>query len=93
MLLNIVAKETVLTVSCFQYSRNRDGACCIVLPNDTEAPSLLRPIAKSLTKRYWPRPYCDQKIFEVEGVDLNNFYIDGSKFEANANKYTWVWKK
>ena len=20
-------------------------------------------------------------------------YIDGSKFEANANKYTWVWKK
>ena len=21
------------------------------------------------------------------------FYIDGSKFEANANKYTWVWKK
>lgn len=21
------------------------------------------------------------------------FYIDGSKFEANANKYSWVWKK
>ncbi len=20
-------------------------------------------------------------------------YIDGSKFEANANKYSWVWKK
>ena len=20
-------------------------------------------------------------------------YIDGTKIEANANKYTWVWKK
>ena len=25
--------------------------------------------------------------------DLQHIYIDGSKFEANANKYTWVWKK
>jgi len=33
------------------------------------------------------------KIFEKEGVDLEHIYIDGSKFEANANKYTWVWKK
>lgn len=32
-------------------------------------------------------------IFEKEGVDLNHIYIDGSKFEANANRYTWVWKK
>lgn len=32
-------------------------------------------------------------IFEEENVDLNHLYIDGSKFEANANKYTWVWKK
>ena len=29
-------------------------------------------------------------IFEKEGVDLNHLYIDGSKFEANANKYSWV---
>ena len=35
----------------------------------------------------------NQKIFEEEKVDLNHLYIDGSKFEANANKYTWVWKK
>ena len=35
----------------------------------------------------------NKKIFEVEGVDLNHLYIDGSKFEANANKYSWVWKK
>lgn len=32
-------------------------------------------------------------IFNDEHVDLQHFYIDGSKFEANANKYTWVWKK
>jgi hypothetical protein len=32
-------------------------------------------------------------IFEVEDVDLNHVYIDGTKLEANANKYTWVWKK
>lgn len=32
-------------------------------------------------------------IFERDHVDLNHLYIDGSKFEANANKYTWVWKK
>ena len=32
-------------------------------------------------------------IFEQEHVDLNHTYIDGTKIEANANKYTWVWKK
>lgn len=32
-------------------------------------------------------------IEHVEGIDLQHLYIDGSKFEANANKYTWVWKK
>lgn len=32
-------------------------------------------------------------IFEKEQVDLQHIYIDGSKFEANANKYSWVWKK
>lgn len=35
----------------------------------------------------------NQKIFEEECVDLNHIYIDGSKFEANANKYSWVRKK
>lgn len=39
--------------------------------------------------------FCDinKLIFEKENVDLNHIYIDGSKFEANANKYSWVWKK
>ena len=32
-------------------------------------------------------------IFATEKVDLNHIYIDGTKIEANANKYTWVWKK
>ena len=32
-------------------------------------------------------------IFEKEHVDLTHAYIDRTKIEANANKYTWVWKK
>ena len=32
-------------------------------------------------------------IFEKEQVDLEHTYIDGTKIEANANRYTWVWKK
>ena len=35
----------------------------------------------------------NKAIFKKEHVDLNHIYIDGSKFEANANKYSWVWKK
>jgi transposase len=32
-------------------------------------------------------------IRKKDHVDFQHLYIDGSKFEANANKYTWVWKK
>ena len=32
-------------------------------------------------------------IFNRENVDLEHIYIDGTKLEANANKYSWVWKK
>ena len=32
-------------------------------------------------------------IFENGTVDLNHLYIDGSKIIANANRYSWVWKK
>lgn len=35
----------------------------------------------------------NEYIFNKEHVDLNHIYIDGTKIEANANKYTWVWKK
>lgn len=32
-------------------------------------------------------------IFKEENVDLQHVYIDGTKISANANKYSWVWKK
>lgn len=32
-------------------------------------------------------------IFEQEAVDLNHLYVDGTKIVANANRYSWVWKK
>ncbi len=32
-------------------------------------------------------------LFEQNQVDLEHTYIDGTKIEANANRYTWVWKK
>ena len=32
-------------------------------------------------------------IFEAENVDTEHLYIDGTKLEANANKYSWVWKR
>lgn len=32
-------------------------------------------------------------IFEKAHVDLDHAYIDGTKVEANAQKYSWVWKK
>lgn len=35
----------------------------------------------------------NKAIFEKDSVDLDHTYIDGTKMEANANKYTWVWKK
>ena len=35
----------------------------------------------------------NQYIFLNENVDINHVYIDGTKIIANANKYSWVWKK
>ena len=32
-------------------------------------------------------------IFQQDHVDLEHTYIDGTKIEANANRYTWVRKK
>lgn len=32
-------------------------------------------------------------IFEQDHVDMEHAYIDGTKIEANANRYSWVWKK
>ncbi len=35
----------------------------------------------------------NEYIFREDHVDLEHVYIDGTKIIANANKYTWVWKK
>ena len=32
-------------------------------------------------------------LIRKEKIDLEHLYIDGTKLEANANKYTFVWKK
>lgn len=34
-----------------------------------------------------------EKLIKLKEVDLKQIYIDGTKIEANANKYTFVWKK
>lgn len=33
------------------------------------------------------------KLIELDEIDLENIFIDGTKIEANANKYSFVWKK
>jgi transposase len=30
---------------------------------------------------------------EMKLINLENYFLDGTKIEANANKYSWVWKK
>ncbi len=32
-------------------------------------------------------------IRKEDKVDMQHLYIDGTKLEANANKYSWVWRK
>ena len=32
------------------------------------------------------------KLYEMEEVNFKNVFVDGTKFEANANKYTHVWR-
>ena len=32
------------------------------------------------------------KLYEMEEVDFKNIFVDGTKIEANANKYTHVWR-
>lgn len=33
------------------------------------------------------------RLIELKEIELENIFIDGTKIEANANKYTFVWKK
>jgi transposase len=32
-------------------------------------------------------------LHESGYINLDDYFLDGTKIEANANKYTWVWKK
>ncbi len=34
-----------------------------------------------------------EKLVHIGEIDFNNLFIDGTKIEANANKYTFTWKK
>lgn len=33
------------------------------------------------------------KLFKLDEIKFENLFVDGTKIEANANKYTFVWKK
>ena len=35
----------------------------------------------------------NQQLMKLDEIQLKNLFIDGSKFEANANKFSFVWKK
>ena len=34
-----------------------------------------------------------KQLYDIEEIEFKNVFIDGTKIEANANKYTFVWKK
>ena len=33
------------------------------------------------------------KLYELNEISFNNIFVDGTKIEANANRYTFVWRK
>lgn len=64
--------------------------------NNKKAPDHVT-INRSRNKLY---PFVDEilaqlvnLLVEKEEVDLKSIYIDGTKLESNANRYTFVWKK
>ena len=34
-----------------------------------------------------------EKLYEMGEIEFKNLFVDGTKIEANANRYTFVWKK
>lgn len=34
-----------------------------------------------------------EQLFEAGYVDLDSYFVDGTKIEANANRYSFVWRK
>ena len=45
------------------------------------------PCAKQLLSQ------CTELLYELGEISGENIFIDGTKIEANANKYTFVWKR
>ena len=69
----------------------------LFLLDETEAPShmtisnfIKNELSQSISEIFGD---INSYIFEKAQVDLDHGYIDGTKVEANAQKYTWVWKK
>ncbi len=34
-----------------------------------------------------------KELLEMGMIDLQSYFVDGAKIEANANKYSFVWRK
>ena len=49
-----------------------------------------RYLIKNLEAIYYD---LNQFLIQEESIDIEKLYIDGTKIEANANKYTFIWKK
>ena len=83
-------------------SRDIERACkrdinFIWLLNGAPAPNYKR-ISEFRSERL---PYCSEELFyglvnklkSVKEIEYGHLFVDGTKLEANANKYTFVWKK
>ena len=83
-------------------SRDIERACkrdinFIWLLNGAPAPNYKR-ISEFRSERL---PYCSEELFyglvnklkSIKEIEYEHLFVDGTKLEANANKYTFVWKK
>ena len=34
-----------------------------------------------------------EQLLDMGYIDLENYFVDGTKMEANANRYSFVWRK
>ena len=103
----VVESHTMLKVLVFAYlnrkysARDIEDACKYDLRfrwllNNGKAPDHVT-INRFRNKIY---PFMDEilnqlveLLIDQKEIDLKSIYIDGTKIEANANKYTFVWKK
>jgi hypothetical protein len=51
-----------------------------------------RAVLKYKKGKLLRRTKTDMKNFEMKELKFENAFIDGTKIEANANRYTFVWK-